>query len=133
MKAEGFRPLVTRLGFRDIDLLRMCRLGQRLQLRLGLEAQAEMAVCVQGAQQRRQTHSLQEQQRTVPSDFLQRGDGGKKAVGSLENIQFRREEKQSGKQQESDIGRLAVLPPVQESAHCAATAETLNEKNDLRR
>ena len=96
MKAEGFRPLVTRLGFRDIDLLRMCRLGQRLQLRLGLEAQAEMAVCVQGAQQRRQTHSLQEQQRTVPSDFLQRDDGGKKAVGGLENIQFRREENSPG-------------------------------------
>ncbi len=42
--AEGFRLLIARLGFRNINLLRMCRLGQRLQLRLGLEALTELAV-----------------------------------------------------------------------------------------
>ena len=86
--AEGFRLFIASSGLGDIDLLRMGRLGQRLQLRLGLEALTELTVCVQGAHQRRQSHHLQEQQRTVLSDFLQRDDGGKKAVGGLENIQF---------------------------------------------
>ena len=46
--AEGFRLFIACLGFRNINFLRMCRLGQRLQFRLGLEALAEMTVCVQG-------------------------------------------------------------------------------------
>ena len=96
--AEGSRLPVAGLGLGNVDPLRPGRLGQRLQLRLRLEALAEMTVCVQGTQQRRQTHDLQEQQRTVPADLLQRNGGGKKAVGGLEDIQLCGEEKQSGKQ-----------------------------------
>ena len=43
---EGLRLLVTGLGFRNINLLLMGRLGQRLQLRLGLEPLTEMTVGV---------------------------------------------------------------------------------------
>ena len=97
--AEGLCLLVTRLGLGDVDFLRARRLGQRLQIHLSLKAPAQLAVGVQGTQQRRQSHDLQEQQRTVPANLFQRNDGGKKAVGGLEDIQLRGKEKQSGKQQ----------------------------------
>ena len=96
--AKGFRLLVARLGLRNINLLLMGRLGQRLQFRLGLKTLAELAVGIQGTQQCRQPHDLQEQQRTVLANLLQRNGGGKKAVGGLEDIQLCGEEKQSGKQ-----------------------------------
>ena len=38
--AEGFCLLVARLGLRNINLLLMGRLGQRLQFRLGLKTLA---------------------------------------------------------------------------------------------
>ena len=131
--AEGFRLLTARLGLRNIDLLRLGSLGQRLQRGLGLEPLAEVPVGVQGTQQGRQAHNLQEQQRAVLSDFLQRDDGGKKAVGGLENIQFRRKEKQSGKQKKSDIGRLAVLRPGQELPCGIIAAGAQREEKNLRR
>lgn len=56
--AEGAGLLVARLGLGDVDLLRLGCLGQGLQVRLGLKALAEMTVCVQGTQQRRQPHNL---------------------------------------------------------------------------
>ncbi len=68
--AEGFRLLVARLCLRNINLLLVGRLSQRLQLCLGLKALAELAVGIQGTQQCRQPHDLQEQQRTVPADLL---------------------------------------------------------------
>ena len=129
--AEGLCLLVARLSLRNINLLLMCGLGQRLQFSLGLKAPAELAVGVQGTQQRRQAHDLQEQQRTVPANLFQRNDGGKKAVGGLKDIQLCRKEKQSGKQQNSDIRRLAVLCPGQKLQHSVIAAGAQHKEKDL--
>ena len=129
--AKRFRLFIAGLGFRNVNLLRMGRLGQRLQRGLGLEPLAEMTVGVQGTQQRRKPHDLQEQQRTVLANLLQRNGGGKKAVGGLEDIQLCGEEKQSGKQQESDIRRLAVLRPGQELQHSIIAAGAQHKEQEL--
>ena len=131
--AEGFRLLTACLGLGDINLLRLGSLGQRLQRRLGLEPLAEVPVGVQGTDHRRQPHDLQNQQRTVPAGLLQRNGGGKKTVGGMEDIQLCGKEEQSGKQQQADIGRLAVLCPGQELQHSAAAENTKPEKSHLGR
>ena len=129
--AKGFRLPVTCLGLRNINLLLMGRLGQRLQLRLGLKALAELAVSVQGTQQRRQAHDLQEQQRTVLADLLQRNDRGKKAVGGMENIELCGKEEQTRKQQKSDKRRLTVLCPCQEFQYSMVTTDAKSEEKGL--
>ncbi len=129
--AKGFRLLVARLGLRNINLLLMGRLGQRLQLRLGLKSLAQLAVGIQGTQQRRQAHDLQEQQRTVLADLLQRNDRGKNAVGGMENIELRGKEEQTRKQQKSDIRRLTVLRPGQELQHSIIAASAQHKEQEL--
>ena len=67
------------------------------------------------------------------SDLLQRDDGGKKAVGGLEDIQLRGKEEQHRKEQQARIGRLAVLRPGQKPQYSIVAADAQRQEKNLRR